>query len=223
MKKMLPQIVKDRIHLLKTWVNQQIGELSVNPKDVDEFVQLITALEDAEEHYDEYRERLALNESVWKICEDFGFPTGEDKQSRFVEETFLQMNRLKQQMYDTKERSDKRKEEMKKKIAQEVPLLNQRVEALDLRINDERYLHVDPEEVENNVIETLESLTGLQKEFDGIADMKRKIQNYQKTLDMGKIESFNNVEESKILLGHRSKLWQSLFDWRQNTKIWEYS
>jgi hypothetical protein len=81
-------------------------------------------------------------------------------------------------MYDTKERSDKRKEEIKKKIKQEIPLLNQRVEEVDLKIMNSKFLDIDPEKIEENVEEMLEELERVQKEFDDISDKKEKVQIY---------------------------------------------
>lgn len=223
MKRMIPDIVKKRVAQLKQWIAQQIIELDTNPSNVDEFVRLVQALDYTEDHYDKQRESLALNEDLWKICEDFGFPTGEDKQSRFLDDVFQLMNKLKQIMYACKERSDKRKDEMKIKIKKEVPLLNQRVEAIDERINDPRYLEIDLEDLEANVTQMLENIKEVQAEFDDIREMKAKVQDYQKTLDMGKIDSFNNVEDSKAELARRSTLWHSISTWRQNTKIWQES
>ena len=112
---------------------------------------------------------------------------------------------------------------MKIKIKKEVPLLNQRVEAIDERINDLRYLEIDLEDLEANVTQMLESIKEVQAEFDDIREMKAKVQDYQKTLDRGKIDSFNNVEDSKAELARRSTLWHSISTWRQNTKIWQES
>ena len=223
MKRMIPDIIKRRVAKTKEWITQQIIELDSNPLTVDEFVKLVQAYDYTNEEYDGKRESLTLSEDLWKICEDFGFPTGEDKQSRFLEDVFQLINKLKQIMYTCKERSDKKRDEMKIKVKKEVPMLHSRVEAIDERINDSRYLEIDLDNIEDNINLMIETIKEVQTEFDDIHQMKYKVQNYQKTLEMGKIESFNNVEDSKITLDQRSKLWNSIFSWRQNTKIWQES
>jgi dynein heavy chain len=42
-------------------------------------------------------------------------------------------------------------------------------------------------------------------------------------MDMGHIEPFTNVEETKILLNHRAKLWNSIKVWTENVRIWQTS
>ena len=42
-------------------------------------------------------------------------------------------------------------------------------------------------------------------------------------MDMGRIDLFNNVEDTKILVQWRVKLWNSIFSWRQNTEKWQVS
>ena len=200
MKRMIPDIIKRRVAKTKEWITQQIIELDSNPLTVDEFVKLVQAYDYTNDEYDGIRESLTLSEDLWKICEDFGFPTGEDKQSRFLEDVFQLINKLKQIMYTCKERSDKKRDEMKIKVKKEVPMLHSRVEAIDERINDSRYLEIDLDNIEDNINLMIETIKEVQTEFDDIHEMKYKVQNYQKTLEMGKIESFNNVEDSKITL-----------------------
>lgn len=48
-----------------------------------------------------------------------------------------------------------------------------------------------------------------------------KVMDYQTTLEMDKIEHFANVEEARLVLHYRSKLWRSLQLWRTNTESWK--
>ena len=48
-----------------------------------------------------------------------------------------------------------------------------------------------------------------------------KVQNYQKILDMGAVDAFGNVEESRTTLMYRSRLWRSIKLWQENTKVWK--
>ena len=54
-----------------------------------------------------------------------------------------------------------------------------------------------------------------------IIDKKKAIQRYQKTLDMGYTEPFNNAEDARVRLGYLSRLWSSLKVWRANIRKWE--
>jgi hypothetical protein len=39
-------------------------------------------------------------------------------------------------------------------------------------------------------------------------------------MDIGVIEPFNNVEETKIALQARVKLWTSINSWSKNIEVW---
>lgn len=55
--------------------------------------------------------------------------------------------------------------------------------------------------IEGNKVEgILDVLADLGRQFAELQAKKKKIQIYQKTMDMGTIEPFNNVEETKALL-----------------------
>ena len=42
-------------------------------------------------------------------------------------------------------------------------------------------------------------------------------------MDMGTIEPFNNVEETKVLLQQRARLWTSISSWTKNVEKWQIS
>ena len=66
----------------------------------------------------------------------------------------------------------------------------------------------------------LKRINDLQAKFDDIFERKEKILNYQKTLDMGLTENFNQVEDAQMLLMYRVKLWSSMKQWTESTARW---
>lgn len=52
---------------------------------------------------------------------------------------------------------------------------------------------------------------------------KKDIHRYQKTLDMGMVEPFNNVEDAKVLLSYNVRLWSAIHEWNLNIEIWQVS
>ena len=54
------------------------------------------------------------------------------------------MGTLNESIYETKDKADKRKEETKKNILKKIPKLNGRVEDFLVKINDKKFLKIDP-------------------------------------------------------------------------------
>jgi len=108
---------------------------------------------------------------------------------------------------------------MKKKILKKIPKLNSRVDEFLVKIENTKFLKIEDANVPAYIVE----LQDLEQEFSEIAQKRKNIQIYQSTMDMGTIEPFNNVEDTKIVLNYRAKLWNSIFSWRQNTEIWQVS
>lgn len=61
----------------------------------------------------------------------------------------------------------------------------------------------------------------IEEQFRQIDYDKGRVQDYQKTLDMGAVDAFGNVEESRTTLMYRSRLWRSIKLWQENTKVWK--
>jgi len=54
------------------------------------------------------------------------------------------MGTLNEKIYDTKDKADKRKDQMKRNILKKIPKLNARVEDFLVKINDKKFLKIDP-------------------------------------------------------------------------------
>jgi len=197
-------------------MREQIRQLSTFPTDVDEFVNQIQCLEYIEDNYQEVKDQVELNQQIFQICDKFDLVHRDDKSAKFINEIYQLINTLNQAIYDTKDKSDRRKEQMKKEILKKIPELNSRLEALHSKITDRKLLLIDGA----NVRSLLEDLNELDLQMGEVVTEKNNVQIYQKTLDMGRIEPFNNVGEAKVLLSYIMKLWTSIHAWQQNIEVW---
>jgi dynein heavy chain len=157
------------------------------------------------------KDRVELNDHIFRICEKYDLPSREDKQNRFGD-VYQLMTALNHAIYDTKDKADKRKDQMKRKIHKKIPKLNARVAVFVDKVSDPKFLKMEKAEIEVIIAE----LDEIDREFNEIATKKKKIQIYQRTMDMGATEPFNNVEDARILVSMRCKLWKSIYSWREN-------
>lgn len=198
----------------------------------------IQCLESIEDNYQDVKDQVELNQQIFQVCDGFDLLHRDDKSGKAINEVYQLINNLNNRIYETKDTSDRRKEEMKKKVLKKIPKLNSRLEDIYARVTDSKFVmlppktvtrDVDPDDpvddVEANVqdnegmvddadvrilLEDLGELDILMKE---LVQKKKNVQIYQKTLDMGRIEPFNNVEEVKSLLSYTMKLWNSIHVW----------
>ena len=86
---------------------------------------------------------MELNDQIFQICERFDLPTREDRQARFIDDIYSQMNVLNNAIFDTKEKSDRRKEEMKKKVLKKIPKLHMKMESFMSKIDNSKYVTIE--------------------------------------------------------------------------------
>lgn len=122
------------------------------------------------------------------------------------------INTLNNAIYDTKDKSDRRKEQMKKNIQKKIPKLNFRVQSLLDKVNNTKFLRIEGA----NVSDIMCELNTLEVDMNEVVVKKRDIHRYQKTLDMGVVEPFNNVEDAKVLLSYHVRLWSAIHEWNEN-------
>jgi len=219
LKEILPKMVKSRIEKIRRWMEEQIRTLKVFPTNVDEYVSQIQSLEYIEDNYQDVKDQVELNDQIFQICERFDLPNREDKSSKFIDEIYQLINTLNSAIYDTKDKSDRRKEQMKKKIGKKIPKLNGKLQTLLGKITDRKFLTLEGA----SVPAILEELQQLEVEMAEVVVKKKDIHRYQKTLDMGMVEPFNNVEDAKVLLSYHVRLWSAIHEWNMNIEIWQVS
>jgi hypothetical protein len=201
-------------------------------------VSQIQCLESVEDNYQDVKDQVELNQQIFQVCDGFDLLHRDDKSGKAINEVYQLINTLNNAIYETKDKSDRRKEQMKKKVLKKIPKLNGRLEDIYARVTDRKFVmlprksiarDVDPDDpvdnVEANVLDKegmiedadvrilLEDLGELDVQMKEIVKKKKNVQIYQKTLDMGRIEPFNNVEEVKSLLSYTMKLWNSIHVW----------
>jgi ElaB/YqjD/DUF883 family membrane-anchored ribosome-binding protein len=114
---------------------------------------------------------VELNDQVFQILENFDLPAREDKGSRFIDEIYQLINTLNSAIYDTKDKADRRKDQMKKKILKKIPKLHARIEALQEQIGRRRYLMVEGADVAAVLVE----LGELDTQMHAILDKKKAV------------------------------------------------
>ena len=97
---------------------------------------------------------------------------------------------------------------MKLKIQKKIPKLHQRNEIFLREIEKPQYLDID-----SDIEIMLADIATFDVECDELVSKRESIQEYQRTLDMGEISQFNDVEEAKRKHIYRAKLWRALNDW----------
>jgi dynein heavy chain, axonemal len=217
LKEILPRMVRSRIEKVKEWMEEHIRLLRTFPTNVDEYVNQIQSLEYVEDNYQAIKDQVELNDQIFAILDAYDLPAREDKSSRFIDEIYQLINSLNSAIYDTKDKADRRKEQIKKEIAKKVPKLHQRIEAIAQEMGQSRFVMIEGA----NVAAVLAELGAMETRMQAILAKKKAIQRYQKTLDMGFAEPFNNAEDARVLLGYLTRLWQSLHAWQQNSSRWK--
>jgi len=105
---------------------------------------------------------------------------------------------------------------MKKKTLKKIPKLHVKIEAIQEQIGQRKYLLVEGA----STVTINAELAELESQMQAILDKKRAVQRYQKTLDMGSVEPFNDAEEARVSLGYIKRLWNSLHVWQENIEKW---
>jgi ElaB/YqjD/DUF883 family membrane-anchored ribosome-binding protein len=168
-------MVKERVETIRHWMEEQIRLLKTFPTNVDEYVNQIQSLEYIEDNYQSVKDQVELNDQTFQILEAFDLPTREDKNSRFIDEIYQLINALNNAIYDTKDKADRRKEQIKKKILKKIPKLNRRIEDIAEQIAQQKFLVIEGVQVS----EVLGELRELETQMQAILDKKKAVQRYQ--------------------------------------------
>lgn len=117
---------------------------------------------------------------------------------------------------EAKENSDKHKEEVKINVQAKVPELNKATEGFVDEISKPEYLAV-----ESNTADMVIKVNLRESEMTTLVKRKELIQEYQKTLDMGDITMFSNVEDARLAHKYRHQMWHALNNWADMKQKWE--
>ena len=167
--------------------------------------------------------------------------TREDRQTINIGETYALTNTLTTAIYDTKDKTQSKKDHMKKITKNKIPVIHENVEHFRRLVEDEEFLEIELHDSEQEskptakgekkqsgelldlgVLEAkMRKLDEVEALFDEIDAEHNKVMDYQTTLEMDRVEHFADVEEARLVLFYRSKLWRSLQLWRTNTESWK--
>lgn len=149
-----------------------------------------------------------MNVHIFNICVTYEIESKEDKNRRFIDEIYQIIKKLNQQVVKAHDSAANSKDEMKAKITKKIPKLKEQAEAFAAEIMDDRLLEFD-----GVLIETmLKEVNELDARCALLHEKAKDINEFQKTLDMD-VSPFNYVDEARIAMMHRSKLWRSLYEW----------
>lgn len=96
---------------------------------------------------------------------------------------------------------------MKAKITKKIPKLKEQAEAFAAEIMDDRLL-----DIETPLEAMLKEVNELDERCAVLNEKAKDINEFQMTLDMD-VSSFKYVDEARVAMLHRSKLWRSLHEW----------
>ncbi len=80
-------------------------------------------------------------------------PSREDRQSKFIGEIYHLINTLNQAIIETKEKADKHRDGVKKKILGKIPKLNSIVEQVNQKISEDKFLRIENADCDKLVTE----------------------------------------------------------------------
>lgn len=125
------------------------------------------------------------------------------------------MNTLSSTINDANEGAGKRKDDMKTKISEKIPKLKKRVDEFNEAILQDKFLDQN-----SNMYDILNEIEVLEQDCKIIVEKSKKIEEFEKTLEMDNITKFDYVEEARINMMYRARLWRALNEWSDLVENW---
>lgn len=183
-----------------------------------------------EDHFDQIKETLELCDQLYQLLDGFDLLTREDRQTINIGEAYMLTNTLTTAIYDTKDKTHSKKDHMKTITKNKIPIINEQVEQFQQVIQDQEFLEIDWQEGDRyansatmmiKLDAKIRKLDEIEAKFNEIDGEHGKVMDYQTTLEIDKMEHFQNVEEARLVLFYRAKLWRSLKLWLTETERWK--
>ena len=148
-----------------------------------------------------------MNVHIFNICVTYEIESKEDKNRKFIDEVYQIITKLNYQIVKAHDSAHQRKDQMKAKITKKIPKLKEQAEAFAAEIMDDRLL-----DIETPLEAMLKEVNELDERCAVLNEKAKDINEFQMTLDMD-VSSFKYVDEARVAMLHRSKLWRSLHEW----------
>lgn len=100
-------------------------------------------LQYVEEHFEEIKQKLELCDHLFRILDQYDMLTREDRQTINIGETYALTNTLTTAIYDTKDKTQSKKDHMKKITRNKIPIINENVEQFRKLVEDEEFLEIE--------------------------------------------------------------------------------
>lgn len=142
LRSILPRMLKNRMKECQTWLRTETLKISQSPENVDDFVNQLQAVDFIEDNFSYVKDLLELSNHHFELFKSFDMLSKEDIKQIQIDETYVQVNKLTSLIYDTKDKADKNKNDMKKVTKKMVPELKDLVETFMENITDPSLLNL---------------------------------------------------------------------------------
>lgn len=115
---------EERIKKDGEWLAVQIDLLKEKPRSVNEFVSQIQTLDYLDMTFQEVKDRIDMNVTIFNLCTEFEYVGNQDRHRRFIDDTNKLVYTLNKQMAESREMASQRKDQIKRLITAKVPKLN---------------------------------------------------------------------------------------------------
>jgi hypothetical protein len=206
----VPRVNKDRTEEAREWVSYSKKQLGKAIHSVEDFVEQTNALVTINKHFQDYRDKIDLYETIRLTVEQHDLNYDRvDREN--LKQTDIECKNLQQQIQDTESSQPEMNARFKKELEQLIPALNEEIEALHEQSKNPAYL-----DGESNMKTMIEQLDMKEESFRELESRAEKYNNWQAVLETN-ATSFDNLGELKEDLGARCLLWRSLRDWQAYT------
>ena len=173
LKQLLPAHIKTLVSECIVWMKEQVRLLEKMPENVDEFVRQIKCLEYTEANFQEVKEKLEFCDGLYAICDSQGLISREIKHSIHISEAYVLTNTLTNAVYSTKDKTEAKKDKMKKITFQKIPVLKKQVEKLTEMVAKPELLEFEfRDETEQ---QRVESMNHLREKLSTVMELDEKL------------------------------------------------
>lgn len=219
LQKVLPEMLRERVQQIKSWLNTSIHEVKNVALTIDDFVKQSNSLDKINVEFPKYRERVDIIRLLYDILEFNEFEVKkEDKQNR--DDTKKYQSDLHSALMDAEERKEKYQEKFKKELNAEnglIPRMNSDVADLQTAVMEPKYISW-----ELSIDDAIAGLTKIHKDFKKHEEASKKFNHYEETLLLP-LSNFENVRTLKDEIELKLSMWKSLKEWKELTREWTVS
>ena len=210
---LLPIIAQTKNDELLQEVSVSLAALRREPSNVDEFVQLMSALNDTQERFEPLMERREFVSDMYLLLAEQGVHVSEEARAAHV---MLAGNasRLKAALQDVEDTADANTTRFTKELAKAIPRLRGSI-VTTRNLAEDLIVH-SPDSDFEEVIPMLKRVQERVVDMDGTA---QRFQRYQEILRL-QVSTFEALDDLKADVSLKLRMWIALRDWNLRTSTW---